>query len=104
MMAPGLVTGERRLPRYSQPLGQLVAEVVDVDAGGYANFRQSFPEWCEDEVINANLQTGCAATEQLMGLSAWVKVEQALCCVRECETHGCNGEEKGETREGRRPR
>ncbi|XP_035790526.1 dual specificity protein phosphatase Mpk3-like isoform X1 [Anopheles albimanus] len=36
--------------------------------GGYANFRQSFPEWCEDEVINANLQTGCAATEQLMGL------------------------------------
>uniref|UniRef100_A0A182NPF4 protein-tyrosine-phosphatase n=1 Tax=Anopheles dirus TaxID=7168 RepID=A0A182NPF4_9DIPT len=35
---------------------------------GYANFRQSFPEWCEDEVINANLQTGCAATEQLMGL------------------------------------
>ncbi|XP_058174145.1 dual specificity protein phosphatase Mpk3 isoform X2 [Anopheles ziemanni] len=36
--------------------------------GGYANFRQSFPEWCEDEVINANLQSGCAATEQLMGL------------------------------------
>uniref|UniRef100_A0A182QNP0 protein-tyrosine-phosphatase n=1 Tax=Anopheles farauti TaxID=69004 RepID=A0A182QNP0_9DIPT len=39
-----------------------------VDICGYANFRQSFPEWCEDEVINANLQTGCAATEQLMGL------------------------------------
>ncbi|XP_050080492.1 dual specificity protein phosphatase Mpk3 [Anopheles maculipalpis] len=36
--------------------------------GGYANFRQSFPEWCEDEVINAKLQTACAATEQLMGL------------------------------------
>lgn len=34
--------------------------------GGYANFRQSFPEWCEDEVINANLQSGCP--EQLMGL------------------------------------
>lgn len=33
--------------------------------GGYANFRQSFPEWC-DEVINANLQSGCP--EQLMGL------------------------------------
>ncbi|XP_062550970.1 dual specificity protein phosphatase Mpk3-like [Armigeres subalbatus] len=31
-------------------------------------FRQSFLEWCEDEVINADLRSGCAATEHLMGL------------------------------------
>uniref|UniRef100_U5EXJ8 Putative mitogen-activated protein kinase phosphatase 3 n=1 Tax=Corethrella appendiculata TaxID=1370023 RepID=U5EXJ8_9DIPT len=38
--------------------------------GGYADFRQSFPEWCEDEVVNANVQAAVSASEQLMGLSS----------------------------------
>lgn len=48
--------------------------IVILISDGFSNFRDAFPEWCEDDSTNTDSQTSRAQAEQLMGLK-WV-----FCC------------------------